>query len=899
MFLTVIFNLIIRPLIVVFELIYSLMDKFLGNPILCIVALSIVMNLLCLPLYKRADAIQEEERQKQESMAYWLNHIKKAFKGDERYMMINTYYRQQNYKPISALRSSMSLILQIPFFIAAYQYLSHLSLLKGASFWIFNDLGSPDHMFYIGSLPINILPIIMTIFNVVSSYIYLKGFPMSQKIQTYGLALVFLVLLYNSPSGLVIYWTCNQIFSLIKNIFLKLIPNKKVLGICLSVLGIAVCVSLFASGVVDSGKKILFVIVIFLVCQIPLVSAFVKKQEQNEKEVLPVPKKIYVLCAVFLTLFIGMIIPLTVISSSPTEFVTAGSTPAQIIVYTASLAAGFFIVWFSVFYYLASQKGKNVISYAMFAITGASIVDFIFFGKNLGFISESLVYDTTPSFSFTQKLINLLIVILVMVAFILLLKYCRKIMPYVLIVLLVGSIGLMITHIRSINKQLKDSIKNEIIMANEAEPVFRLSKTGNNVVFLMLDRGMSGYIPYILAEKPELAEKLDGFTYYPNTLTYGPVTYIAAPALFGGYDYTPAKINERDDVLLGDKHNEALSIMPYNFSENGYEVTVADLPFAGGQYGLAYDYSFLDDYENVKAVDLSGKYYVDKNEEFDKFSSDRQNRNFFYYSVMKVLPLWAQNTLYDGGNYYSTETKLASTSKFLTEYAVMDALPELTEITEENVNTCMIMENAITHSPSVTDTETYEPAAVEHREIYGDMDRFTLNGITVRMEEERQVMHYNANMAAWIKIGEWIDYLKEEGVYDNTKIIIASDHGYDLYQFDYMQISSLFNCQKQNALLLVKDFDAHGWTQCDDFMTTADAPLLAFEGTVKQPINPFNGSVLTDEEKYAHPQWITTSGTYSKDQIRKDTVMGNNSGSWWSVHDNIFDKNNWTLEKSN
>jgi len=30
--------------------------------------------------------------------------------------------------------------------------------------------------------------------------------------------MVFFVLLYNSPSGLVLYWICNNVFSLIKNI---------------------------------------------------------------------------------------------------------------------------------------------------------------------------------------------------------------------------------------------------------------------------------------------------------------------------------------------------------------------------------------------------------------------------------------------------------------------------------------------------------------------------------------------------------------------------------------------------------------------------------------------------------------------------------------------------------
>ena len=116
----VIYNIFITPLELIFEVVFAFIYRVTQNPAIAIVGLSLVMNFLVLPLYKRADAMQEAERDKVASMSTWVNHIKKTFNGDERYMMLNTYYRQQNYKPIYALRSSFSLILQIPFFIAAY-----------------------------------------------------------------------------------------------------------------------------------------------------------------------------------------------------------------------------------------------------------------------------------------------------------------------------------------------------------------------------------------------------------------------------------------------------------------------------------------------------------------------------------------------------------------------------------------------------------------------------------------------------------------------------------------------------------------------------------------------------------------------------------------------------------
>ena len=70
------------------------------------------------------------------------------------------------------------------------------------------DLGAPDGLLTIDGLTLHALPILMTAVNFISSAIYTKGFPLKDKLQLYLMALLFLVLLYDSPSGLVLYWTC-------------------------------------------------------------------------------------------------------------------------------------------------------------------------------------------------------------------------------------------------------------------------------------------------------------------------------------------------------------------------------------------------------------------------------------------------------------------------------------------------------------------------------------------------------------------------------------------------------------------------------------------------------------------------------------------------------------------
>ena len=234
------YDIFIYPIELIVEFIYARANRVFANPGLSIIAVSLLVNILVLPLYNRSDAMQEEERRRQAAMKHWSDHIKKTFKGDERFMIQSAYYRQQSYKPVYALRGSFSLLLQIPFFIAAYHFLSNLGDLQGTSFLMLRDLGQQDGLIRIGDVSINLLPVLMTGINIVSGALYTKGFSVKEKLQLYGMALIFLVLLYTSPSGLVFYWTLNNLFSLGKNIFLKLIPpTRKARAACLSAVGIA------------------------------------------------------------------------------------------------------------------------------------------------------------------------------------------------------------------------------------------------------------------------------------------------------------------------------------------------------------------------------------------------------------------------------------------------------------------------------------------------------------------------------------------------------------------------------------------------------------------------------------------------------------------------------------
>ena len=92
-FFNYLFVLFIEPLKLLFEVVFYYAYKYSQSVAVSIIIISLVVNFLVLPLYKRADDLQAEERDIQAKMAPRLKKIKKTFKGDERFFMIQEYYR--------------------------------------------------------------------------------------------------------------------------------------------------------------------------------------------------------------------------------------------------------------------------------------------------------------------------------------------------------------------------------------------------------------------------------------------------------------------------------------------------------------------------------------------------------------------------------------------------------------------------------------------------------------------------------------------------------------------------------------------------------------------------------------------------------------------------------------
>ena len=293
--------------------------------------------------------------------------------------------------------------------------------------------------------------------------------------------------------------------------------------------------------------------------------------------------------------------------------------------------------------------------------------------------------------------------------------------------------------------------------------------------------------------------------------------------------------------------------------------------------------------------------YLGDNEKFVKRIQDSQERNFFCYSVMKVSPVLLQPFLYDGGVYYESLKNNTQSPAFMESYTVLTNLIGLTDIREDSQGGFVMIDNEAPHEPCLLQMPDYVPADEINNAAYEDSSRFVLGGRQMQIANSLDLEHYHVNMATYLQIGKWLDYLKQCGVYDNTRIIIVSDHGRTLGQFEDLIVSEELDLEGYHPILLVKDFkeeraETAGIQVSDEFMTNADVPVLALEGILSQPVNPFTGNQITGVAKTEGNLWITTADSFDQNP---GNTLDTESGVWYKISgEDMFDKNSWSRKDS-
>ena len=197
----------------ILEFFYGMTDSF-G---LSIILLSFTVTIIMLPLFWIAEILQQKERAKKALMQPSLDEIKNIKNRQEKYYYRLEIYRKNKFSPFSSLIGLLGLLIQVPFFLAAYWMLLEYLPLQGESFGPIKDLFQPDRLIPFEGTTYNLLPFIMTIINLFAVFLYTKNKDKFENIQLIMIAFVFLILSYDLSSAMVLYWTMNNVFAIGKN----------------------------------------------------------------------------------------------------------------------------------------------------------------------------------------------------------------------------------------------------------------------------------------------------------------------------------------------------------------------------------------------------------------------------------------------------------------------------------------------------------------------------------------------------------------------------------------------------------------------------------------------------------------------------------------------------------
>lgn len=862
-----------------------------------ICGVSVAINILALPLYNIAESIQEKERRINKKLEPRVKRIKKGFKGDEQFMMLSEYYRQNGYHPLYALRGSLSILIEIPFFIAAYSYLSSCDILKESSFWIFSNLGEADRVFTLtlGSIviPINILPIIMTAINFVSGYIYTKGSTKRDKIQLYAMGLFFLILLYNSPSGLVIYWILNNIFSLFKTIVLKFFKHPgRILHTLISFGLLAV---LYFCRENSRAKVIVLALCTLLFIFSPLILKFIKSRKYKfDIPVSAVSKKSYfssvLAFGLSIALLCGFLLPSSAVASSPEEFSYIGtiSNPTSIVWSTFSLYVGLFVFWPIVVYKMFGEKVRKGESLLLFSLLVVALLDTFVFKCDYGTLStqfllnDTAVLDSAPLSSIIGPVVGFFLATLLF----LFADYYGKsaLLALLALSIAIGELVIGVTKMNYIERKFNEYkvLRENVAVAEDgggdevdSGNIYSLSRNGKNVVVIFLDRAIGSFFPYAVDQIEELKQQYKGFTYYPNTVSLGDCTVLGVPSMMGGYEYSPELMNTRDG-LLKDLHNEATILAPTLFSNAGYSVTVSNPSFPN--YTWSGDLSAFANLENVEAVETGGKfldrYYLEvdytglSNEEITK----KTKTGAVNFSLLQILPQLLRSTFY----FNCGDT---SSGDVLTWLSDLYYLSDTTDFSSEG-DTFTFIGNEATHNPGLLDSSLLLP--------YTGSDKFECEIPTDDLNAEK---HYSVFCASLKHIGRWLDWLRENKCYDNTRIIIVSDHGYEINTG--IRTSTI---ESFSPLLLFKDFNSNGDIVTDDtFMTNADAIFLETDGLDEiTMVNPYTGNELIQHKESGVNVYKNQNSEWNAPALAERTQFTLDKKDAFHVEENALLEENWT-----
>ncbi len=182
---------------------------------LAIILMTIFIKLVFWPLTQAST----RSMKRMQSLQPELKKLQEKYKEDPAKLnkKMMEFWREHKVNPMSGC---WPMLIQLPIFFALFRMIPNAIELRGTAFLWVADLSKPDTLFYIPGMdwPFNPLPLVMgaTMFWQAQLTPPSPGMdPAQQKMMKY-MPMIFMVFLYGQPAGLTLYWTVQNLLSILQ-----------------------------------------------------------------------------------------------------------------------------------------------------------------------------------------------------------------------------------------------------------------------------------------------------------------------------------------------------------------------------------------------------------------------------------------------------------------------------------------------------------------------------------------------------------------------------------------------------------------------------------------------------------------------------------------------------------
>ena len=384
-----------------------------------------------------------------------------------------------------------------------------------------------------------------------------------------------------------------------------------------------------------------------------------------------------------------------------------------------------------------------------------------------------------------------------------------------------------------------DNDQSRIISSNK---FVNFNKNKSNYLYIMLDEVYGGSAQEIFQNRPDLAAKFTGFTNYTNTAGVFPTTIMSVPAIITGQLY-----KEGDDVnefyknsfaqspLLKTLENNSFDYKFHTLSQFCYVLPQGSCSFAG-TLGRSSNFIALASNDYFRLLNIS---------------------------LFKSVPDLVKGYVYRDGNWLVREFN--KEDKYIDEF---NYFVDNLDVSNDQ-STFRFFHTTVTHGPVVHNSDC-------------EMSRVNLADTYANYLEQ--------DTCGFVQVARIIDRLKTLGIYDNTYLIISSDHGRRYIpselaeRFDSSGIVSPKEYGSAHATLMVKPLNAHG-----NYKTSTQAmSLMDTSPLIMRSIN--NSYSMLYERKFYYYDW-------SKEYHKWGKKMLPPFQSAYLITGNITDPYSWDLDE--